>query len=288
MPNAPSPLASSSHVDPQHAGPQHAGPQHAGPPLIGLPACVRTLDDQSFHVAGDKYVRAVARCVKGLPLVVPALGTHLDVEALVASLDGLLVTGSPSNVHPSLYDRAPGPEAEPYDRERDDTSFPLIRAALDQGVPLLAICRGFQELNVLLGGSLHPRVHEVAGRLDHRRPQDPDPDVQYGPKHRVTFEADSRIAEIFGTREMQINSLHWQALDRVAEKLIVEGRADDGTVESVRVKDAKAFAIGVQWHPEYKAWENPLSARLFEAFGTAARSRRAARRSGKDAVMLAG
>jgi len=257
-------------------------------PLVGLPSCVRGLDDQSFHVVGDKYVRAVALCVKALPLVVPALGRHLDIEALVDSLDGVLLTGSPSNVHPSLYDQAPSPAAEPYDQERDATSFPLIQAALDRGVPLLAICRGFQELNVVLGGSLHPRVHELPGRMDHRRPQDSNPDVQYGPKHLVTFEPGSRSAEIFGTAELQINSLHWQALDRVADRLVVEGRAEDGTVESVRVKDTGAFALGVQWHPEYKAWENPASLRLFQAFGDAARARAAARRGGSAAVKLAG
>jgi putative glutamine amidotransferase len=244
------------------------------------------LDEQSFHVAGDKYVRAVALCVKGLPLVVPALGKDLDIDALVASLDGLLLTGSPSNVHPTLYEQAPSEAAEPYDEERDATSLPLIRTALEQGVPILAICRGFQELNVLLGGSLHPRVHEVPGRMDHRRPQHPDPDVQYGPKHKVTFEKDSQIAKIFGACELEINSLHWQALDRVADRLLVEGRADDGTVESVRVKDAKGFAIGVQWHPEYKAWENPQSMRLFEAFGDAARRRAAARGNGVRPVEL--
>ena len=246
-------------------------------PLIGLPSCVREIDGAPFHTVGDKYVRAVALSAKALPVTIPSLGDVLDVEALVASLDGLLLTGSPSNVHPSLYGLQPSAKAEPYDRERDGTSLPLIRAALDQGVPMLAICRGFQELNVVLGGSLHARVHELPDRMDHRRPKDPDPDVQYGPKHKVTFQPDSHIAEIFGTRELQVNSLHWQALDRVAEDLVVEGWADDGTVEAVRVKDSAAFAIGVQWHPEYKAWENAASTRLFEAFGTAAQ-RQAAKR----------
>lgn len=257
-------------------------------PLVGLPACTRTLDGAPFHVVGDKYVRAVARCAKALPMVIPSLGKDLDIPALVASLDGLLMTGSPSNVHPSLYDRVPSSKAEPYDPERDATTMPLIEAALDQGVPMLAICRGFQELNVHLGGTLHPRVHELPGRMDHRRPQDPDPDVQYGPKHSVTFTAGSQIAEIFQTREMQINTLHWQALDRVADGLIVEGQADDGTVEAVRVKDAKAFALGVQWHPEYKAWENPASSRLFEAFGNAVRARAATRHGRGSAVQMAG
>jgi putative glutamine amidotransferase len=248
-------------------------------PVVGLPACVHEIKDVPFHAVGDKYLRAVAVSAKALPVIIPSLGDIVDIEAIVASLDGLLMTGSPSNVHPSHYDTAPSLEAEPYDRIRDSTSLPLIRVALDQGLPLFAICRGFQELNVVLGGSLHARVHEITGRMDHRRPIHPDPDVQYGPKHKVVFTPESEIAEILGTRELEVNSLHWQALDNVAEDLVVEGRAADQTVEAVRVKNAKSFAIGVQWHPEYKSTENAASTRLFEAFGAAARARSAARQA---------
>ena len=246
-------------------------------PLIGLPACVNDIKDMPFHTVGDKYVRAVAVSCKALPVMIPSLGDLIDVDALVATLDGVLLTGSPSNVHPSLYGTTATPKAEPYDRERDATSLPLIRAALDQGVPMLAICRGFQELNVVLGGSLHARVHELPDRMDHRRPNDPDLDVQYGPKHRVIFEPGCQTAKMFACQDLAVNSLHWQALDRVADDLAVEGRAEDGTVEAVRVKSAMAFAFGVQWHPEYKSWENAASTRLFEAFGAAARARAAGR-----------
>jgi putative glutamine amidotransferase len=194
-----------------------------------------------------------------------------------------MMTGSPSNVHPSHYGQAETPEAEPFDTARDSTSLALIRLALAEGVPLLAICRGYQELNVALGGTLHARVHELPGRMDHRRPQHPELDVQYGPRHPVTLRAGgplAALAEAAGIDgPLMVNSLHWQGLDRLAEGLVVEAEAEDGTPEAVSLRGARAFALGVQWHPEYKAWENPFSRQLFAAFGAAARARAAARPS---------
>lgn len=249
----------------------------AARPIVLLPACSKEIDDAPFHIVGDKYVRAVALSVKATPLTIPALGPEVDIPRLLSCADGLMLTGSPSNVHPDHYGQTPSPEAEPYDRERDATTLPLIEAALAAGMPMLAICRGFQELNVVLGGSLHARVHEVPGRRDHRRPKHADPDVQYGPNHSVTFVDGGVFAEIFGTQEMTTNSLHWQAIDRLAPGLVAEGWADDGTIEAVRVEAAKSFALGVQWHPEYKSWERPESALLFNAFGDAVRARAARR-----------
>ncbi len=249
----------------------------AARPIVLLPACVKGIDEVPFHVVGDKYVRAVALSVQATPLTIPALGPEVDIPGLLSCADGLMLTGSPSNVHPDRYGAAPSPEAEPYDRERDATTLPLIAAALAAGLPMLAICRGFQELNVVLGGSLHARVHELPGRRDHRRPRHSDPDVQYGPNHPVSFVEGGIFAEIFQTREMTINSLHWQAIDRLAPGLAVEGIADDGTIEAVRVEGARSFALGVQWHPEYKSWERPESALIFKAFGDAVRARAARR-----------
>jgi putative glutamine amidotransferase len=258
--------------------------QAAALPLVGVPACVRDMDGQAFHTVGDKYVRALAISAGAAPLMIPSLGEDLvDLRRLLRSLDGLMMTGSPSNVHPTHYGQVETPAAEPFDPVRDATSLALIRLAIEEGVPLLAICRGFQELNVALGGSLHARVHELPGRMDHRRPQHEDLDVQYGPNHPVSLRADgpfgalARAAGIDG--DLMVNSLHWQALDRVAERLVVEAEAEDGTPEAVSVKDARAFALAVQWHPEYKAWENPFSRQLFEAFGAAARVRAAGRTS---------
>ena len=199
-----------------------------------------------------------------MPLMIPSLGEDLmDLRRLIQRLDGLMMTGSPSNVHPEHYGQPATPEAEPFDRVRDATSLQLIRLALDEGLPFLAICRGFQELNVALGGTLHARVHEVEGRMDHRRPQHPELDVQYGPNHPVRLRPEGPLAAMAGSETLTVNSLHWQALDRVAERLIPEAWAEDGTVEAVSLANARGFALGVQWHPEYKAWENPFSAAAF-------------------------
>lgn len=250
-------------------------------PLIGLPADSREIGGMPFHAVGDKYARAAAVGALGLPLVIPAFSDIHDPKEIVQSLDALMLTGSPSNVHPKHYGSSPSSKAEPYDVERDATTLPLIEAALEEGLPLLAICRGFQELNVVLGGTLHARVHEVAGREDHRRPATDDPDVQYGPRHAMKFVAGGSFAQIAGTQEIMVNSLHWQGIDRLADPLECEGVAPDGTIEAVRVKEARGFALGVQWHPEYKVLENEFSLKLFRVFGDAARER-ARQRIGKS------
>lgn len=261
----------------------------AAKPLVGLPACLRELDDMAFHVIGDKYVRAVAVAAEAIPVTLPALEELTDIPALVERLDGLVLTGSPSNVHPSRYGHAPGPVYEPHDTARDATTLPLIAAALAAGLPLLAICRGMQELNVALGGTLYPRVHEVPGRIDHRRPQHDDMDVQYGPHHEVTLSAGGLLRGLAGQDRVTVNSLHWQAVDQLAPGLTVEAEAPDGTVEAVRVEGARAFALGVQWHPEYRVQEDAFSRAIFQAFGAAARARAASRvRTTPASLSLAG
>jgi len=291
------------------AGPAHKRPAHKHPtllrrggrrlsycamsashprPLIGLPACVRTIEGLPYHTVGDKYLRATFEAAGGLPMVFPAFGNDLDLLDLIARLDGLILTGSPSNVHPVHYGREAHPEAEPHDPARDATTLPLIRLALAEGLPLFAICRGMQELNVALGGTLHARVHELPGRLDHRRPQVQDFNVQYGPRHTVALAAGGVLQHLVGADEIEVNSLHWQAVDRLADDLAVEAQAPDGTIEAVSLKDAGDFALGVQWHPEYKPLGNPVSRRLFEAFGEAARARARGRVGGAARAAVRG
>jgi putative glutamine amidotransferase len=252
-------------------------PEQATQPLIGVPACIKAIDNHPFHSVGDKYLRAVAEAAGAVPLVIPAFGDSLDLARLIARLDGLMLTGSPSNVHPNHYGRDAHPEAEPHDPARDGTTLPLIRLALEADLPMFAICRGMQELNVALGGTLHARVHELPGRMDHRRPKHEDPDVQYGPRHEVEITPGGALEPLAGEPTVMVNSLHGQAVDRVAEGLTVEAVAPDGTVEAVSVTGARSFALAVQWHPEYKALDNPFSTRLFAAFGEAARARARAR-----------
>lgn len=246
-------------------------------PLVAVPACMKEVGGLPFHAVGDKYVRAVAEAAGAVPLMIPNLGEFFDPATLLAGLDGLLMTGSVSNVHPRHYGLAPSPAAEPHDEARDAVTLPLIRAAIDQGVPLLCICRGFQELNVVLGGTLHARVHEVPGRLDHRSPNTGHHDTDYAARHALRLVPGGQLARILGKDEIQVNSLHWQGIDRLAEGLAVEGEAPDGTIEAVSVRGARAFALGVQWHPEYKVMSNPDSVLLFRAFGEAVSKRRATR-----------
>ena len=246
-------------------------------PLIGVCADLKTINEQPFHVVGDKYLRALAKAGGCTPLIIPALADVLDLASLLQRLDGLFLTGSLSNVHPSHYGETASPLHEPYDTARDALTLRLIEQALSQQLPLFGVCRGFQELNVALGGTLHPALHTLPERLDHRRQQSPELDVQYGPQHTIRLRPDGQFRQILEKPEISVNSLHWQGIDRLAPGLEAEGWAPDGIIEAVRVKDARNFALAVQWHPEYKAAQNPDSVKLFQAFGAAAREYAAAR-----------
>jgi putative glutamine amidotransferase len=240
-------------------------------PLIGIPVDVRRLDDQPFHAVGEKYITAIADAAGGLPLLIPALGHRFDLPDLVGRLDGLLFTGSPSNVAVHHYGGQPDRPDSPQDPARDAITLPLLRAALEAGLPIFCICRGFQELNVALGGTLHTHVHHQPERLDHRAPPGTY-DQRYLPRHAVKLVPGGVFARILGTTEIEVNSLHWQGVDRLASDLIVEGTAPDGTIEAVQVRNARNFALAVQWHPEYRVLENPSSMALFRTFGNAARA----------------
>jgi putative glutamine amidotransferase len=243
-------------------------------PIIGIVADVRDIEGMPYHTAQDKYLTAIWQATGGMPVVLPAFGAAYDPAELVRLLDGLLLTGCVSNIEPWRYGGPADPPTGPYDPARDETVLPLIDKALSMGLPILAVCRGFQELNVALGGTLHQRVHELPGRLDHRAPYGkPIPEL-YAPAHAVSIVPGSRLAELAGgATEARVNSLHWQAIDRLAGGLTVEATAPDGTIEAVRVTDAPGFALGVQWHPEWKVMETPLSRNLFGAFGEAASAR---------------
>jgi putative glutamine amidotransferase len=254
-----------------------------GAPLIGVPACLKESEGLPFHSVGEKYVTAVAAGAGGLPLLVPALGEAYDMDDLLRRIDGLLITGSRSNVAPHHYGGPPDRPDSPQDPARDATTLPLIRAALGAGLPMLCICRGIQELNVALGGTLHQQVHLLPGKIDHRSPQGVPYDAKYAPRHEVDLVPDGHFARIVGARKIQVNSLHWQGIDRPAADLVVEGTAPDGMIEAVSVRGAKGFVLGVQWHPEYRVEENPISMAIFQAFGAAAGAFAARRRAQRAA-----
>ena len=238
-------------------------------PLIGIPSCLRTINERAFHGVNERYPSAVIDATGCLPVLIPAIGSKVDVCALLDRLDGLLLTGSPSNVHPSHYGAIPSHPEILHDRERDATTLPLIREAVRRDLPILAICRGIQELNVALGGTLHQRVHEVPGRLNHRSRKD-SPDGPYGPAHSVALTMGGLLASFVGAAEVMVNSLHSQGIDRLAPRLRVEAVAPDGQIEAVSLPEAR-FVVGVQWHPEHKALDNPFSSALFSAFARACR-----------------
>jgi putative glutamine amidotransferase len=248
------------------------------PPVVGVPACLVGPDRFGFHQVGDKYVTGVLDGAGALPLLIPAIGARLDPDHLLSRLDGLLITGSPSNVAPQHYGGAAARPDSPGDPARDATTLPLIRAALACAVPLFAICRGLQELNVALGGSLHQEVHALPGRLDHRSDKTMPAEERYAPAHPVRLSPGGALQALLGGAEtVMVNSLHGQAIDRLAPGLAIEALAPDGTIEAVRVVGAPGFAVAVQWHPEWRVRDDPVSRRLFAAFGAACRARAAAR-----------
>jgi putative glutamine amidotransferase len=238
-------------------------------PLIGVPADRKFLGDHYFHCVGEKYLMAIVSAADCVPVVIPSLGAGERLDALIAQLDGILLPGSPSNIEPHHYGQ-PAEVGTLHDPQRDATTLPLIPKIVAAGMPLLAICRGFQEMNVAYGGSLWPKLHEVQGLNDHRENEDDELTVQYGPSHSVTLAPGGVLHDLAGSDTIKVNSLHWQGVRELAPGLAVEAHAPDGVVEAFRVHDAKTFAIGVQWHPEWQTMQNPFSMALFAAFGAAA------------------
>ncbi|HTV79340.1 MAG TPA: gamma-glutamyl-gamma-aminobutyrate hydrolase family protein [Steroidobacteraceae bacterium] len=246
-------------------------------PVIGLTADRRMIGSHPFHQGGEKYMTAIAEAAGGIPVLLPSLGERIDPAEILERLDGIMLPGSPSNVEPRHYDGAPSVPGTLHDPERDATTLKLIPRAIEMGVPLLGICRGFQEMNVAFGGTLLQRVHEVPGHMDHRDDESADLEVQYGPAHEVRLEPGGLLRGLAGADEIRVNSLHWQGIERLGRDLVVEARAPDGLIEGFRVGGAPHFAVAVQWHPEWQVMSNPFSRALFAAFGDASRKRAQAR-----------
>jgi putative glutamine amidotransferase len=237
--------------------------------IVGIPACAVEVNGHPRHDTPARYAEAVLGGVGAVPILIPPLG---EAElAVLDRIDGLLLPGSPSNVHPHQYDGGDSRTPELHDPARDATTLPLIRAAIARGMPVLAICRGIQELNVALGGTLHQQVHELDGRLDHRGGPG-TLEQRYGPKHPIALSGE--LGRIVGAEAIMVNSLHAQAIERPAPGVVVEALAADGTIEAVRVATARGFALGVQWHPEWGFRDNPASLAIFAAFGAACRAYR--------------
>ncbi len=238
------------------------------PPIVGIPACaILVVKHQLRHDTPARYCAAVLGGAGAVPIMIPPVGEA--ALAVLDRIDGLLLPGSPSNVHPSHYDGGESQTPDRHDLERDATTLRLIPEAIRRGMPVLAICRGIQELNVALGGTLHQQVHEVARRMDHRPGPGPI-EERYSPTHLVSLSG--QLAGIIGSPKILVNSLHGQAIDTPAPGLAVEALAPDGTIEAVRVEQASGFAFGVQWHPEWGYADDSASLALFRAFGEACRA----------------
>ena len=250
-------------------------------PVIGVIGNYYNLENRfSVQLAGQNNLQAVADVAGALPLVFAGNPDITEIGDLLEAVDGILLTGARANVHPSRFGVDPDPKHEPYDESRDALALQLIAACVERAVPLFGICRGFQEMNVAGGGSLHPEIRELPGRMNHRMPRletgeiHPDPEVVFADRHEVRLTPDGVFARILGRDLIRVNSLHGQGILEVGERIVAEGVAEDGTIEAIRVKDAKGFALGVQWHAEYDPQTNPVNKSMFEAFGEAVRDYR--------------
>ena len=250
-------------------------------PVVGVIGNAHRVENRfSTQMVGERNLRAIADVTGALPLMFAGTPEITDIDTLLETVDGILLTGARANVHPARFGLEADVRHEPYDHDRDDLALSLVQTCVERGVPLFGICRGFQEMSVAFGCSLHPEIRELPGRMNHRMPRlengeiHPDPLVIFADRHEVALTPDGAFAKILGSETIRVNSLHGQGIDRPGARVIVEGIAEDGTIEAIRIADAVGFALGVQWHAEYDPQKNPVNRKLFEAFGAALQDRR--------------
>ncbi|MBL4917133.1 gamma-glutamyl-gamma-aminobutyrate hydrolase family protein [Tabrizicola sp. DMG-N-6] len=250
---------------------QNAHPQRR--PVVGIIGNLGVMNDAyPVHASGTMNIEAVARVAGCLPLILPTDPGFVTVDELLDLCDGFLLTGGRPNVHPSEYGEEETPAHGAFDRCRDAITLPLVRACVERGQPFLGICRGFQEVNVAMGGALHPEIRELPGRMNHRMPPDGTIEEKFALRHKVTFTEGGPFHHLMGAQEVMTNTLHGQGISRAGARVVVDGQAPDGTPEALYIKDAPGFTLSVQWHPEWNAANDPVSRPLFEAFGAAAAS----------------
>lgn len=250
-------------------------------PVVGVIGNAQLVNERfNVQVVGQRNLKAIAEVADALPLMFASLPDVTDIGALLDAVDGILLTGARANVHPTCFGVEPHPKHEPYDQDRDAVALELTRACVERGVPVFGICRGFQEFNVAFGGSLHPEIRELPGRMNHRMPRlengeiHPDPEVVFADRHEVKLVSGGTFATLLGCETIRVNSLHGQGILEPGKRIVIEGVAEDGTFEAIRIAEAPAFALGVQWHAEYDPQTNPINRTLFNAFGAALREGR--------------
>lgn len=240
-------------------------------PVVGIIGNSNLLNGHyPVHAGGTMNSMAVAEVAGCLPLIIPSDPRFVSVAELLELCDGFVLTGGRPNVHPSEYGEDETPAHGAFDRNRDAITLPLVRACVERGQPILGICRGFQEVNVALGGTLHPEIRELPGRMNHRMPPEGSLDEQFALRHAVTFTRDGPFHRLMGAEEVMTNTLHGQGINQPGKGVVVDGTAPDGTPEAIYVADAPGFTLSVQWHPEWNAASDPVSRPLFAAFGAAA------------------
>lgn len=256
-------------------------------PVIGIIGNWRHVESRfAVQVVGERNMRAVADVAGALPLMFAGLPDVTDIATLLDVVDGVLLTGGRANVHPRRFGLDAHPKHEPYDEGRDAVALPLILECVSRGVPVLGVCRGLQEMGVAFGSTLHPEIRELPGRMNHRMPRlangepHPDPAVIFADRHDVTLVPGGVLARMFGRDVIRVNSLHGQGIMEPGKRVVVEGVAEDGTIEAICIADAPGFALGVQWHAEHDPQSNPINRAVFEAFGEAVRTRRSGARLG--------
>src|ERR1051325_11459985 len=245
-------------------------------PVVGVIGNATRIDNRfPVQVVGERNMRAIANVAGALPLMFASCPEITDIGALLDAVDGIVLTGARANVHPTPFNKEAHEKHEPYDILRDEVALALSEACVARGVPLFGICRGLQEMNVAFGGSLHPEIREIPGRMNHRMPRlengeiHPDPTVVFADRHDVHLTSGGTFANLLGGETIRVNSLHGQGILEPGERIVIEGIAEDGTIEAIRIADAASFALGVQWHAEYDPQRNPINRKLFEAFGEA-------------------
>ena len=249
-------------------------------PVVGVIGNAHRIENRfNIHGVGERNLRAVAEVAGALPLMFAGTPDVTEIGALLQAVDGVLLTGARANVHPTRFRTEPHPAHEPYDESRDALALALVEVCVAEGVPLFGVCRGFQEMNVAYGGTLHPEIRELPGRMNHRMPRlengeiHPDPAVVFADRHDVTLVPGGVFAQILGCETIRVNSLHGQGILEPGRRIVVEGVAEDGTIEAIRIADAPGFALGVQWHAEHNAQGNSVNRALFQAFGRALAAR---------------
>ena len=250
-------------------------------PVVGVIGNTHIIENRfPAQLCGERNLRAVAEVAGAMPVVFAGAPEITDIASLLDIVDGVLLTGARANVHPTHFGTEAHPAHEPYDERRDSVALTLIEVCVARGIPVFGICRGFQEMNVAFGGSLHPEIRDIPGRMNHRMPRlangdiHPDPTVVFADRHDVALTPDGAFARLLGRDTIRVNSLHGQGILELGGRVVIEGVAEDGTIEAIRISDARGFALGVQWHAEYDPQLNPVKRALFQAFGEAIAERK--------------